>query len=126
MIPSTPGSHLKRDISKSIGDIIGPDYGKTKVIERGGKTVLSGLMVNDPFKGKMCDFNDPECYLGAGCSRTSICTQISRNMFDPKHQRSTPIPTQVVAGARKRRRYIGQSGTSAHKRMRSHRRELRS
>ena len=63
--------------------------------------------------------------VGAGCGISGRCYQISCLDCDPQPKRypnHQPQPVQPTAGARRvRSRYIGQSGTSLHLRMRSHR-----
>ena len=40
--------------------------------------------------------------------------------YDPKPPRGSRSPLGITAGARRKSKYIGQSGTSLHRRMRSH------
>ena len=87
MVPPTPGAKLKQVIQNKIGNMIGPDEGKTKVVERGGIPILTGLQKKDPFKSEGCDFGDPECLVGAGCMKTGVCYRISCNECDPKPTR---------------------------------------
>ena len=107
----------------------GPDRGITKVVEAGGVPVTRGLFSNDPFPNNQCDFKDPGCLVGPGCMRTGTIYQISCNPCDPKPDGPRRRPTAgagVVAGSRRRSRYIGQSGTTMHRRMLSHRAEITS
>ena len=124
MVPATPGSALKNGINRSIGSIIGPDQGLTKVIERGGQPLLAGIKKDDPCRGEGCDFGDANSLVGPGCMKTGVCYMIECIKCNPdpvasrRPRQSTQ--TQKVAGSR-RSQYIGQTGTSLHRRMISHR-----
>ena len=106
--PSTPGSKLARQVQSKLKGFVGPDRGVTKVVERAGKRITIGLQKDDPFPG---------------CNSTSTCYEIKCDECDdpPQVVRPTQSPTQMTAGSRRvRNKYIGQSGTTIHKRQRSH------
>ena len=108
MIPPTPDSTLARELRQEIGGIMGPDRGKTKVIERGGVPITAGLIKDDPFPKETCQFGET-CLVGPKCQLTSCCYMITCKLCDPGD-----------VEPRERSRYIGQSGTTLHKRMKSH------
>ena len=113
MLPATPGSKLVQEVRKEIGNIRGPDKGVTKVIERGGKPVTAGLIKKNPFPRDRCDFDEPRCIVGAGCSTVGACYEINCKLCEGESGDSgAPNP--------RRHKYIGQSGTTIHRRMLSH------
>ena len=112
--PTTPGSRLAQKMRDSIGSLRGPDKGITKVIEGAGVPVGVGLVVNDPFPTQQCDWQEP-CLVGPGCSVVGSnysITCIGCNQWGVSDQRQR--------GSKDKSKYLGQSGTSLHKRMRSH------
>ena len=54
----TPGAELSNSLKRRIGDMIGPDKGKTLVIEKGGMNLLGGIYKSDPFKKQGCRWNE--------------------------------------------------------------------
>ena len=93
------------------------------------QNIMASLQKRDPHPKVGCDYGDPECMVGAGCMATSVCYKIACNKCDPKQKqgsRPSGTPTQVRAGSRRRVKYLGQSGTSTHRRMKSHRDGLKS
>ena len=121
-VPSTPGSKLARQVQSKLKGFVGPDRGVTKVVERAGKRITIGLQKDDPFPKQGCMY-DEECLMGPGCNSTSTCYEIKCDECDdpPQVVRPTQSPTQMTAGSRRvRNKYIGQSGTTIHKRQRSH------
>ena len=126
MIPATPRSGLANAVQSNLRGFSGPDYGTTKVVERSGRPVTAGLRRSDPFPKTGCAFGEPDCMIGVGCDKTSVCYQLSCDLCDPRPDtepiRPSQPPTSPVAGSRRvRGRYIGQTGTSMHLRMRHHR-----
>ena len=114
MIPPTPGSALAQELRQGVAKILGPDNGTTKIVERGGVPVWQGLRKDDPFPNPTCDFKE-NCLIGPGCSKTSInysiaCTECNVESRDLVR----------LEGSRDRSLYLGQSGTTGHRRMRSH------
>ena len=59
-IPITPGAELANNLKTRISNMIGPDQGKTLVIEKGGNNLLGGIYKSDPFKKDGCRWNE-EC-----------------------------------------------------------------
>ena len=118
-VPATPQSQLAKNIQEKLGDFRGPDLGTTKVIERAGKRITSGLARDDPFPKLSCPYEEP-CLVGPGCNRVSSCYEIACDSCAPDPLRPSDPPTQPIAGAR-RSRYVGQSGTTLHRRQKSHR-----
>ena len=110
MLPATPKSELANEVRKQIGAIKGPDQGVTKVIERGGKPITAGLIKKNPFPREICDFEEPRCIVGAGCSARGTCYQI----------RCTKCQGDEGDQGVWRNHYICQSGASVHRRMLSH------
>ena len=111
MLPATPKSQLVQEVKKKIGAIRGPDKGVTKVIENEGKPITAGLTKKNPFPRETCDYDEPRCIVGAGCSAVSTCYEIM----------CKECQGEVEGGqGTKRYHYIGQSGTSVHRRMLSH------
>ena len=50
LVPITPNGTLAKSIKDKIGTMIGPDGGKTKIIEQGGSGIMTRLTKNDPFR----------------------------------------------------------------------------
>ena len=76
ILPATPGGGLIKRVRNEFGDFVGPDRGQTKYMERAAKPVTAGLMRSDPFPKQGCDYGEPRCIAGPGCSRTSQCYEI--------------------------------------------------
>ena len=51
-------SDLKREMFKTVGSIIGPDGGKTKIIEKAGRSLMSGLRKGDPYYDGECPYKN--------------------------------------------------------------------
>ena len=119
MVPPTPGSKLAKQLRDQITNIVGPDQGTTKVVERGGIPVAAGLQKDNPFKPTGCDFKET-CIMGSGCQSTSINYSILCTECNPDPDPATAKGLTRGEGSKDRSLYIGQSGTSAHKRMKSH------
>ena len=80
------------------------------MIERGGKQITAGLVKKNPFPRENCDFEEPRCLVGTGCSAVSTCYEIRcRGCQGGEEGQGT-----------RRHKYIGQSSTSFHRRMLSH------
>ena len=77
-IPITPGAELAAELEKRIGDMIGPDFGKTKIIEKGGMNLLGGVYRSDPFKTHGCRWNE-QCLVDGSkdCMDSNIVYKIS-------------------------------------------------
>ena len=113
-----------------MGNFVGPDLGTTKFGERAGASVTAGLAKDNPFPTEGCDFGDSKCLVGAGCSKTGVIYEIlcepcnqgdqgaGEDVNGPRDNRR-PQRAEVVAGSR-RRRYLGQTGTSMHRRQVAH------
>ena len=86
MLPATPGSQLARKVRDHVGDIVGPDRGLTKVVERGGLPVWAGLKKDDPFPKTACDFGE-SCLIGPCCSTTFTNYSIQCRECDPEGRR---------------------------------------
>ena len=113
-VPTTPGSRLAQKMRDSIGSLRGPDKGITKVIEGAGVPVGVGLVVNDPFPTQQCDWQEP-CLVGPGCSVVGSNYIITCIGCNPRG-----VSDQRQRGSKDKSKYLGQNGTSLHKRMRSH------
>ena len=113
-VPTTPGSRLAQKMRDSIGSLRGPDKGITKVIEGAGVPVGAGLLVNDPFPTQQCDWQEP-CLVGPGCSVVGSNYIITCIGCNPRG-----VSDQRQRGSKDKSKYLGQNGTSLHKRMRSH------
>ena len=112
MLAATPGAGFDTKVQQEIGDMIGPDKGTTKVVERVGISVMLGLQKADPFPKDKCDFGDPKCIVGPGCSTPGVCYHLSCGECEPVDQGDQGEP--------RRHQYIGQTGTSLHRRMLGH------
>ena len=77
MLPATPGAGLGSEVNKEIGHLIGPDKGLTKVVEKGGRSIMLGLQRANPFPQEGCDFGKERCLVGPGCSITGACYKIT-------------------------------------------------
>ena len=77
-IQSTPNSILKDRIQKHLNSITGPDGGQTKVIEKGGKSILAGL--NSSKKSNICPYNN-KCMVTKenDCTNSRIVYQVICN-----------------------------------------------
>ena len=62
-VPATPGGQLCGLLRDRLRDFKGPDKGTTKFTERAGKSVMSGLVSDDPFPKAGCTFKDPNVSL---------------------------------------------------------------
>ena len=117
-VPITPDSTLARDIKKRLGNLKGPDHGCTKVVEKAGRRITSGIQKDDPFPNVSCMF-DETCLAGASCSKVCCCYEISCDSCAPEPLRPRQPATTPTAGSR-RSRYVGQTGTTLHRRQKSH------
>ena len=132
-LPPTPGGELLGRVRTQLEGYLGPDHGTTKFSERAGPAVTSGLAKDDPFPALGCAFDDPTCLVGAGCDKVSqtyeiICeqccqpNQAGENIAAGAQRHGinarAPQRAQVIAGSR--RRYLGQTGTSLHRRQINH------
>ena len=113
-VPTTPGSRLAQKMRDSIGSLRGPDKGITKVIEGAGVPVGARLLFNDPFPTQQCDWQEP-CLVGPGCSVVGSNYIITCIGCNPRG-----VSDQRQRGSKDKSKYLGQNGTSLHKRMRSH------
>ena len=123
MLPPTPGGELVKRVRSKIGNFKGPDHGTTKFGEKAGAAVTAGLVKDNPFPAEGCDFGDSKCIVGAGCSKTGVTYQIECNQCTERDQGARgsprrPVRGQVIAGSR--RKYLGQTGTSMHRRQVAH------
>ena len=82
------------------------------MVERVGISVMLGLQKADPFPKDKCDFGDPKCIVGPGCSTPGVCYHLSCGECEPVDQGDQGEP--------RRHQYIGQTGTSLHRRMLGH------
>ena len=80
--------------------------------------MTNGLYKSDPFPKSGCFYGE-QCLVGKGCQSVGCCYEISCSWFSPDPIRLTQPPNEPIAGAR-RSRYVGQSGTTLHKRQRGH------
>ena len=114
-----------------MSEIRGPDKGRTMVVERGGRAVLGGLEKKDPFQKQGCKYGE-ECLADEGedCSKVGVCYEIRCTKCEMTENgggdvTNPPQNTQARIIAGKRRIYVGNTGKSAHSRMREHRVKLR-
>ena len=103
-----------------MGGFKGPDKGTTKFAEKAGPAVTAGLMKDNPFPSQGCDFGDIKCFVGPGCSKTGVTYEIKCQACDGGDQGAPrrPVRGQMIAGSR--RRYVGQTGASMHRRLVAH------
>ena len=127
-LPPTPGGELVKMVRNQLGNFMGPDRGTTKYGERAGSKVTAGLSKDDPFPALGCDFNDSSFLVGAGCSKLSQTYEIKCNVCSPEDHEAArqqgginrrPQPAEVRGGVR-RCMYVGQTGTTLHRRQVSH------
>ena len=136
-VPITKNSALKESLTREISSLKGPDDGTTKVIERGGENITAGLSNMNPNRLPGCTFSSSECIVKEGqvCSTQSACYAISCTdceapVLTPDSQVPEGRKGRWVAGRRMRaathtHQYYGQTGRSAHCRMREHLSALR-
>ena len=97
-----------------IGDLVGPDQGITKFVEGAGVPIGVGAVRHDPCATDGCDYGET-CIVGSGCSQVNTNYMIHCMDCNPGIKGlNRPV------GAKDRSTYLGQSGTTMHKRMRSH------
>ena len=113
-LPITPGSELVKTVAKKIGHLVGPEGGKTKVIEQGGRGLLGTVQPGDPFRSRECRWKetcmvDPkfDC-MNTGCIYRITCKLCPGDQGDP---RSSGY-------------YLGQSGRTLHARQAEHARGI--
>ena len=110
-----------------MGSFVGPDMGTTKFGERAGASVTAGLVKDNPFPAQGCDFGDTKCLVGAGCSKTGVtyeilcekCAEGDQGAGEGLASPRRPQRGEMIAGSRMRR-YLGQTGTSMHRRQVAH------
>ena len=83
-------------------------------MEGAGVPVTAGLTKLNPFSTDQCDFQET-CLVGSGCSRVNCNYRIHCSDCNPGIK-----GIRKPAGAKNRSIYLGQTGTSLHKRMKSH------
>ena len=115
-IPATPGSELAGKVQERLRDFLGLDQGTTKLVERAGKRITTGLIKDDPLPKLGCVYEEP-CMVGAGCGLDSSCYEIYCELCAPDPIQPRGDPAQLIAGSR-RCRYVGQSGATLHNRQR--------
>ena len=119
-------------MSDTLRGMVGPDGGETQVIERGGKSILSSLKQNDPFKPNECIYKE-NCMVNKDedCTQVGICYQVTCNTCEEEVIDRAPSDrqrAQVVAGRRRSRpvvQYIGQSGRTLHARADEHQQAIK-
>ena len=85
-IPITPGAELASELKNRIGEMIGPDLGKTKIIEKGGMNLLGGVYKSDPFKQSGCRWGENCMVDGAkDCMDNNIVYKISCKQCTDAH-----------------------------------------
>ena len=115
-----------------------PDSGETMVIEKGGKSLLSGFKKKDPFKLEGCRYGNEKCLVDhkTDCTTTGACYTVTCNMCGDQDTPSSPtgsqpgppmLPTgrqaRLVAGRSRGKpvaQYTGQTGRSLHSRALEH------
>ena len=120
MMPATPGAGLAQVVKKEVGTMVGPDKGLTKVVEKGGRSIMLGLQQSDPFPREGCDFGESRCIIGPGCSSTGVCYKISCLQCTLDDQEDQGASSGEGGRIPRRYQYLGQTGTSAHRRMLGH------
>ena len=112
---------------------MGPDGGRTKVVEDGGVPISMGLKRRDPHKSDKCIYNE-DCMVDVknDCGVMNTCYSITCNKCPEETAEVTaPNPKQrarVTAGSRRKtsnkisakQNYIGTSGRSMHARSLDH------
>ena len=84
------------------------------MVEGAGVPVGTGATRHDPCARQECDFQET-CLIGSGCSQTNSNYMIHCQECNPGIKgQSKPM------GAKDRSAYLGQTGTTLHKRMRAH------
>ena len=147
-VAATPGGVLKQQMTQALKGVIAPDKGETMVVERGGKSLLSGLKKKDPFSKEGCKYGDRQCIVDrkVDCTSTGTCYAITCDLCGevelgppsntPNNQAHSlpPVPpsprrqARWVAGRRRAApvaQYTGQSGRSLHSRGVEHRGDIR-
>ena len=85
---------------------------------------MAGIKKDNPFSQEGCDFGDPKCIVGSGCSKVSQTYQIDcldcEQEEDQPGQMARGIMRAEVRGGTRRRKYIGHTGTSLHRRQKGH------
>ena len=107
-IPSTPGGTLAKIVEENIRDKI-VNKGRTKVIEKTGIAITSGLRKENPYRSHGCPYED-QCPVDpkVNCSTTNVTYQLTCNQCEAEQQTET------------RHMYIGCTGTSMHARGMDH------
>ena len=106
MVQPTPNGELSKMVRNKISGCRAPDGGLTKVVEKGGKSIIAGLSKPDPFRTNSCPFPD-KCW----CTQKTDCWQA----------RTVYRITCNTCGAQ----YTGTSAHSVHKRTWEHMEALR-
>ena len=137
-VPATPGGTLKKLMSNTLSGVKAPDNGETMVIEKGGKSLLSGLKKKDPFKSEGCRYENEKCIVDhkTDCSTTGACYAVTCDLCGDEDPPMNPIGSQssqpmlppsrqarLVAGRRRGKpiaQYTGQTGRSLHSRALEH------
>ena len=128
-VAPTPGGVLKRKLSEALDNLRAPDGGKTKVIERGGRPVFSGIVEGDPFQKEGCQYGE-ECIVeeGTNCAKVNTCYEIACTMCEGDKEgggivRQGGSKAKWVAGRRRgviKKSYIGNTGRTLHGRAVQH------
>ena len=108
-VAATPGGILQKKVKEALRDIKGPDGGSTMVIEKGGRSILSGIEIPDPFKENKCRFNDIKCIVDnkQDCGTSSACYEITCDLCN----------TQVTHPDQQAPHRVKKSGWVASKRL---------
>ena len=80
---------------------------------------MLGLQRADPFPQESCDFGEERCLVGPGCSTTGACYKITCSRCTQEQEPGENQGDQEELDPR-RYQYLGQTGTSVHRRILGH------
>ena len=60
-VPITPNATLLNNMKSQVGNMVGPDGGKTLILEQGGAGLMSQVQKSDPFRPPTCRWRNEKC-----------------------------------------------------------------
>ena len=127
MVQYTNGGKLKDAIRKRIGGLVGPDGGKTKLVEKGGRSIMAGLgvkMVHNCPYGTSCrtmertDCTIPNSVYLWDCLRCGPGPNVASASTTTNDTNATSSMGPTVPG--RRMVYVGTTSFTLHKRTVEH------